>query len=117
MSQRRGVLNHFLKSAEQKKKDLVKGSMAVPRKRKPSEFASETKDLPNSLSSSLQTLVENMDEVCDGINQNIPILTEHLDTLNEQQLKALVKIFDPKRKVSCTEGRLVDASFFFQFRH
>ena len=84
MPQHRGVLNHFLKSVEQKKKDLVKGSMAVLRKGKPSEFASETKDLPNSLSSSLQTLVEKMDEVCDGIKPNIPILTEHLDTLNEQ---------------------------------
>ena len=113
MPQRRGVLNHFLKSFEQKKRDLVKNSMNVLRTRAPTEFNSETKPLPQTLSLSVQPLLEKMDEVKDGISQNQPIISEHLDILNEQQIKALTTIFDPKRRVAYKEERLVDASKIF----
>lgn len=84
------VINRFLKSNDQKKKDLGKTSMTTIARRN-TEFASNPMETPPELQTAVAPIKEKINGIMSKISRNEPVMSEMFEEQPDAQVEALKK--------------------------
>ena len=104
------VIKNYLKTKGEIINEMVKSSMSLLKKRKAELSDDASSTIPPSLTSSVQPVLERISMARSKLQENQPVVSKLLEELSDEQLGALKKAFDKKKKVSFTEERLYDGA-------